>query len=576
MHCHNHGHGFVGLDMSLWGILASVVGGLGLFLLGMTMMTDGLRLAAGPALERILAGATRTRAHALGSGMLVTSLVQSSSAVTVATIGFVNAGLLPLGAALWVLFGANVGTTMTGWIVALVGLKFKIEALALPLLGLGVVMRLTGEGRRRGALGSALAGFGLLFMGIAMLQQSFTGLGGQVTLPQGEGVLAVAAQVGIGTLMTVLMQSSSASMAIALTAAQEGLLTPQGAAAVVIGSNVGTTVTAVLATLGATANARRAAAAHVLFNGITGAVALLMLPWLVPAISATREALHLPADPAAQLALFHTLFNLMGILLMWPLAGRLARWLQQRFRAREEDEAQPQHLDDNVLAVPSLALDALDLEVARMGHVAVRMARLALHGAAVQALVRDQYVVAQLDAAAESFVERMNRTAMPQSTSERLARVLRVQRYYQTTAQRAVDAAPLTGLPDGPVGALHKVLVQQTDALLALCDPMAGVASPALVAAHAASMEFSYQDLKAELLAAGAQGQLRLTAMEDTLRRLSALRHAAQQAVKARTRSGSAVEMAAEGEAPAPTLHADSATPTPLQEAKKAQEAHER
>ncbi|MFN7155188.1 MAG: Na/Pi cotransporter family protein [Acidovorax sp.] len=523
----------------MWGILASVVGGLGLFLLGMTMMTDGLRLAAGPALERILAAATRTRLHALGSGVLVTSLVQSSSAVTVATIGFVNAGLLPLGPALWVLFGANVGTTMTGWIVALVGLKFKIEALALPLLGLGVVMQLTGQGHRRGALGSALAGFGLLFMGIAMLQQSFTGLAGEVTLPQGEGVLAVAAQVGVGALMTVLMQSSSASMAIALTAAQEGLLTPQGAAAVVIGSNVGTTVTAVLATLGATANARRAAAAHVLFNGITGAVALLLLPWLVPAIATAREVLDLPADPAAKLALFHTIFNVMGVLLMWPIASHLALWLQQRFRAREEDEAQPQHLDDNVLAVPSLALDALDLEVARMGHVGVRLARAVLHGAPVEALARDHYIVNQLDAAAESFVERMNRTAMSQRTSERLALVLRVQRYHQTMAQRAIDAAPLVALvalADTRSVALHAAFVQQTDALLALCDPLDNTPSPALLSAHAQAMELAYQDLKAALLAAGAQGQLRLVAMEDTLRRLSALRHAAQQAVKARTR----------------------------------------
>lgn len=520
--------------MSVWEMLANVVGGLGLFLLGMTMMTDGLRLAAGPALERILAAATRTRAHALGSGVLVTSLVQSSSAVTVATIGFVNAGLLPLGAALWVLFGANVGTTMTGWIVALVGLKFKIEALALPLLGLGVVLRLTGEGQRRGALGTALAGFGLLFMGIAMLQQSFTGLAGQVTLAQGEGGLAVAAQVGVGAVMTVLMQSSSASMAIALTAAQEGLLTPQGAAAVVIGSNVGTTVTAVLATLGATSNARRAAAAHVLFNGMTGVVALLLLPWLVPAIAAAREAVGLPADPAAKLALFHTLFNVMGVLLMWPLAGALAHWLQQRFRAREEDEAQPQHLDDTVLAVPSLALDALDLEVARMGHVAVRLARSASQGVSPRELARDQYIVAQLDAAAESFVERMNRTAMPQPTSERLARVLRVQRYHQSTAQRALDAAPLV-LPEGVAGRLHAVFVQQADGLLALCDPLAGGEGLALLAAQATAMELAYQDLKAALLAAGAQGALRLTAMEDTLRRLSALRHAAQQAAKART-----------------------------------------
>ena len=217
--------------MSTWTIASNFAGGLGLFLLGMTMMTDGLKLAAGPALERILANATRTRWHALGSGALVTAMVQSSSAVTVASIGFVNAGLLGLGPAIWVLFGANVGTTMTGWVVALLGLSFKIEALALPLIGAGVLARLSGQQSRRGALGTALAGLGMLFFGIAMIQQSFTGLATQVELPDGAGLLAVIAQVGTGALMTVLMQSSSASMAIALTAAQSGLLTPQGAAA---------------------------------------------------------------------------------------------------------------------------------------------------------------------------------------------------------------------------------------------------------------------------------------------------------------------------------------------------------
>ncbi|HSQ71427.1 MAG TPA: Na/Pi symporter, partial [Rubrivivax sp.] len=131
------------MGSEVFSLMGPLAGGLGLFLLGMSMMTDGLKLAAGPALHRILAGATRTRWHALGSGVLVTAMVQSSSAVTVAAIGFVNAGLLGLPAALWVLFGANVGTTMTGWIVALVGLKFKIEALALPLVGAGVVLRLT-------------------------------------------------------------------------------------------------------------------------------------------------------------------------------------------------------------------------------------------------------------------------------------------------------------------------------------------------------------------------------------------------------------------------------------------------
>jgi len=532
-------------------VMGPLVGGLGLFLLGMSLMTDGLKLAAGPALHRILAGATRTRWHALGSGVLVTAMVQSSSAVTVAAIGFVNAGLLGLAPALWVLFGANVGTTMTGWIVAMVGLKFKIEALALPLVGAGVLLRLTGEGQRRGAIGSALAGFGLLFLGIAMLQQSFTGLAGQVTLPQGEGPLAVLAQVLIGALMTVLMQSSSASMAIALTAAQGGLLDTQGAAAVVIGANLGTTVTALLAAIGATPNARRAAAAHVIFNALTGCVALALLPWLIGALAAAREALALPPDPAAKLALFHTTFNVLGVLLMWPLADRLTRWLLQRFRAREEDEARPQFLDDNVLAVPTLAMDALEREVARTGHLAVQLARSALLGAGTPTLARSQAVVSRLDAAVEGFVERMSRAAMPQRTAERLARTLRVQRYHETTAEQALAAAPL--VPPGGAGpalmASHAAFVNQADALLAHCDPQRGQADTAVVATALAAAEVAYQDLKAALLVAGAAGGMHVEDMESTLRRYSAMRRAVQQAAKAAQWLS------------APATHADDARP---------------
>ncbi|MCB2003143.1 MAG: Na/Pi cotransporter family protein, partial [Rhodoferax sp.] len=273
------------MDASHLALIGPLVGGLGLFLLGMGMMTDGLKLAAGPALQSILAAATHTRWHALGSGILVTALVQASGAVTVATIGFINAGLLSLAPALWVLFGANVGSTMTGWLVAAVGLKFKIEALALPLVGLGAVLRLTGSGRRHGAIGTAVAGFGLLFMGIGLLQQNFAGLAGQLSLPEGGGAMVVLAQLLIGVLMTVLMQSSSASIAIALTAAQGGLIGAQGAAAVVIGANIGTTFTALVAAIGATPNARRAAAAHVIFNLITACVALALLPWLIAALT---------------------------------------------------------------------------------------------------------------------------------------------------------------------------------------------------------------------------------------------------------------------------------------------------
>ena len=517
-----------------WSVIGPFVGGLGLFLLGMSMMTDGLKLAAGPALHRILSSATRTRWHALGSGALVTGLVQSSSAVTVAAIGFVNAGLLGLAPALWVLFGSNVGSTMTGWIVALVGLKFKIEALALPLVGAGMMLRLTGEGQRRGALGTAVAGFGLLFLGIALLQQSFDGLAGQVALPQGDGPLAVLAQVLVGVLMTVLMQSSAASMTITLTAAQGGLITAQGAAAVIIGANIGTTATALLAAIGATPNARRVAAAHVIFNVLTACVALALLPWLIGALATARAALGLAPDAADDMVV--PVYHQEALAAALPMAERMA--VLQRFRAREEDEAQPRHLDDNVLAVPTLAMDALEREVGRTGHLALQLARSALAGAEVAALAREEAVVARLDAAVEAFVERMSRGAMPQGTAERLARTLRVQRYHETTAEQALAAAPLRPPAAGgaEVEARHGAFVEQAHALLILCDPTLGEADAAAIDSALQASEVAYQDLKTALLAAGATGNVHVADMEAALRRYSAMRRAVQQAAKAKQR----------------------------------------
>ncbi len=528
---------------------ATLAGGLGLFLLGMAMMTDGLRLAAGPALEHILARATRSRTRALASGMLVTALVQSSSAVTVAAIGFVNAGLLALPAALWVLFGANVGTTMTGWIVVTIGLRFKVEALALPLIGLGMLLRLTGPGQRRGAWGGALAGFGLLFLGIALMQQAFGALAGQLQLPQGQGAWAVLAQLGVGALMTVLMQSSSASMAIALTAASSGLLDLQGAAAVVIGANIGTTVTALLASIGGTPNARRAAAAHVAFNLLTGAAALALLPVLVGALAALLRGSGLPDDPATGLAAFHTAFNVLGVLLMAPLAAPLTRWLQRRFRTREEDEAAPRHLDDNVLAVPALAVAALQQEAGRIGGQSWRMLRAALDGGGGAALAADAAAQQTLQRAAARFVEAMQRGTLPRRAARRLARVLRLLRHHESSAELALRAAALPVPPRYGVDELDAALLgfsRSARRLLAVCDEVAEVvfaapdalASPrpeavARLAEGRAAMGQRYDEAKSALLAAGAAGQLRMSAMESALRRISALRRGVEEAAMA-------------------------------------------
>jgi len=535
--------------MNLLHDAGTLAGGIGLFLLGMTMMTDGLKVAAGPALERILARATRTRWQALSSGILVTALVQSSTAVTVASIGFVNAGLMGLGGALWVLFGANVGTTMTGWIVALVGMKFKVEALALPLIGVGVVLKLVGGRQpRRGGLGEALAGFGLLFLGIALLQQAFTGLAAQVQLPQGTGPLAVLAQLGAGLLLTVLMQSSSASLTVALAAAQGGLLSAQGAAAVVIGANIGTTLTAILAAVGATANARRAATAHVVFNLLTGLVALALLPWLIGALAQLREALDLPPDPAAKLALFHTVFNLMGVLLMWPLAGALTRWLEGLFRSPEEDEARPRHLDDNVLAVPILAVDALGREVARHGAIARRLVGSALADAPAERIASDHAVAKRLEAAIDAFVERMTRNTMSADTSARLAQQLRRLRYQETAADLALAAAQawpplapgLGGWPEAQAfrqagEALLAELARQADPSGSTSGRHEAVQGPAELLQP---MQQDYQALKQAILTAIASGRWPVAAMDDALAWASAMRRALEQSAKAGATGG--------------------------------------
>ncbi|MDM7456266.1 MAG: Na/Pi cotransporter family protein [Tepidimonas sp.] len=530
-------------------LLAGLLGGLGLFIMGMELMTDGLRLAAGPALERILTASTRTRWRGLAAGILVTALVQSSSAVTVATIGFVNAGLLNLGQALWVLFGANVGTTMTGWIVALLGFGIKIDALALPLVGLGAGLRLSAPGTRRAALGTALVGFGLLFLGIDALKEAFDGLARRIELPAGIGWTMVLAQLGIGLVLTVLMQSSSASLTVALSAAQADLISAQGAAAVVIGANIGTTVTAVIAAMGATANARRTASGHVVFNILTGVVALLLLPWLVHGLLQIKAMLGLPPSPALTVAMFHTTFNILGVVLMWPLADRLTAWLQRRFGQAEEDEARPRHLDPTVVAVPVLALDALRRELARLRGLAARAVRTvwdlpALGGVAtdgqsdMRARLSGIYrAVHGLTRAVADFTVRLQRAEMSDDSAARLPDMLRVARYAEVAAELTDEAAELLApwpMPPAGVPVLELAVFRSRSlALLAqLDDPAPAPVAPAIEAALREA-EDAYAALKAALLRAGAEGRLAIETMEAWLGACSELRRSLQQLVKA-------------------------------------------
>jgi phosphate:Na+ symporter len=337
--------------------LSTGLGGIGLFLLGMWLITEGLRLAAGPSLESLLASWTSSKRRGLMAGTLLTGLVQSSSVVTVAVIGFVNAGLISFQRAVWVIFGSNLGTTLTAWLVALVGFKLQIDAFALPIIGLGALMRIFSPSDRYRSFGMAIAGFGILFLGIETLSGGFSSLSEKVSLDDERyGVIAM---VVIGFVLTTLMMSSSAAVAVVLTALAGGMVGFADAAAVVIGTNIGTTTKALLATIGATSNAKRLAIAHVFFNLLTGAVALILLSPLLTLVLWAGDVSGYDNEPVTLLAFFHTIFNLLGVALMWPLEPLMSRFLTTRFVVAEEQGIKPRFLDQNVASVPDAVPMAL-------------------------------------------------------------------------------------------------------------------------------------------------------------------------------------------------------------------------
>ncbi|GGB88354.1 hypothetical protein GCM10011352_12940 [Marinobacterium zhoushanense] len=416
-------------------MLGQLIGGIGLFLLGMQLMTIGLKQAAGRSLKRALVAATKSKLRGLLSGTLITAAVQSSSAVTVATLGFVNAGLLTLGQSIAVIYGCNIGTTMTGWLVALIGFKIKISAFALPMIGAGMVARTVSKNGRLGHVGTALAGFGLFFIGLDFLRSSFDGISEQVPLNEiGNSPLALTLFVLAGFVLTFLMQASAAVMAIALSLVHTGSITLSAAAALVIGANVGTTTTALLASIGATPSAKRISAAHVLFNLLTGAVGLLFLILLAGWLD------HLDPqrfDLVSLLALYHTLFNLTGVAMIWPLTDRMETFLLKRFRSQEEDEAQPHFLDANILTTPSLAVEALNRELARVSQHCSRMVREAISAetpnqARLEAQAQGIY---QLVGKISEFNQELARQNLSMEISETLPISLRVARYYSEMAR---------------------------------------------------------------------------------------------------------------------------------------------
>lgn len=399
---------------AVWSVVLTlllVLGSLGVFLFGMKVMSEAVQKVAGERMRNALAGLTNRRLSGVATGFMTTVAVQSSSATTVLVVSFVNAGLLTLMQSIGVIMGANLGTTVTAWIVAAVG-KFNVSAVALPVIGVGLPLLFIGRERSRN-YGQVMIGFGLIFFGLGLLKDSVPDLrlmmdtdpetaeaiGRVVTAMSGHGFGSVLLFLVAGIVLTLVVQSSSAAMAITLMCALNGWLGDiqtdplavfRNSAAIVLGENIGTTVTAWLASLGANANARRAARAHFLFN-IFGVIWMLVAfhwftAWVWDLAMVLPEGMR-SADPRFQVsevgfatAIFHSAFNFMNILVLLAFVPRLARIVERWVKddpppggAGAPRESRLKYLSPPLMNIGELSLAEADNAVRRMGGLTERM-----------------------------------------------------------------------------------------------------------------------------------------------------------------------------------------------------------
>jgi phosphate:Na+ symporter len=338
--------------------ILQTLGGLGMFLLAMLIMTEGLRGLAGASLHAWLTLFTRSPSTGAVTGTVVTSVLQSSAATIVATVGFVAAGLLTFPQALGIVLGANVGTTVTGWLVAIFGFKLKLGMAAMPLVLGGALLRIFSRGRLAEA-GKVVAGFALLLIGIDLMQSGMLGFGGLVTpssFPP-DTFVGRLLLVGIGIVITLITWSSSAGVAIAMTALSVGAINFPQAAAMVIGMDVGTTITAIIAAIGSSDAARRTGFSHTIYNLFTAVAALLMLSPYTWFLDSAMPSL-INDSPSFALVGFHTLFNVVALVLVLPVAGLFARLME--YLVPERDTGLARRLDKRLLAEPHAAHAALE------------------------------------------------------------------------------------------------------------------------------------------------------------------------------------------------------------------------
>jgi phosphate:Na+ symporter len=346
-------------------IIMGVIGGLGLFLLGMHMMSEGLHKVAGNKMRRFLELLTFNPFIAVLTGIVITAVISSSSATTVMVVGFVNAGLMTLTQAVGTILGANIGTTITGQIIS-----FDIAKFALPAIALGVILYVFVNKRLYQNIGEGILGFGILFLGISIMGEALNGVKDYPQFVKLLGQFGQRPLLGLlaGLLFTGLVQSSAATTSVVIALVRNGVLALPGAMAIMLGSNIGTCVTAMLASIGTGLNARRAAVAHLMFNVIGVAIFMIILKPFTNFIQLLSPALP------RQVAWGHTLFNVTNTLLFLPFINQFVRLITKIVPGTEEVfKTGPIYLEKNLLASPALALSAAEREISRMADLTVEM-----------------------------------------------------------------------------------------------------------------------------------------------------------------------------------------------------------
>jgi len=440
--------------------LVSIVGGVGLFLLGMAVMTDGLKALAGTALKTVMEKAAATPLLGTFWGAVITLIVQSSSATTMTTIGLVSAGLLTFPQGLSLVFGANIGTTGTGWLVAAFGVRISLTAAALPIVFVGALLKVVGRGRLAAA-GSAIAGFALILVGLSTLQQGMGGLAESLhpsdlpTITNAAGAITLAGManvlllVAVGALMTTVMQSSTAAIAVTLSALYAGAVGLDQALALVIGQNIGTATSSAVAAIGASSTAKRLAVAYIVFKLVAAVIAIVVFPFATPLIVRASQTI----DSTGLLAAYHTAYNVIGVAVLLPLMGPFTR-LIERF-VPERGSPFTKYLDPASLRSPMVAVEAVRRTVERVLETLCVATASGLEGATAGATVRpvlDEATLAQASDGVRQASDFLSKSDAPPSDEGHAWFTSTVHALdHASRLAEAVDAMAKTGVvTDGP------------------------------------------------------------------------------------------------------------------------------